>query len=81
MIQTVEGRVLEGRIERSTDDRIILRRTADPFAPPVEIATDDIAQQRLSPQSIMPAGLLNSLDEQQILDLLAYLLEEPVESP
>ena len=39
-----------------------------------EIATKNIDSRRTSPLSIMPTGLLNTLDKEQILDLLAYLL-------
>ncbi|MEX2212823.1 MAG: PVC-type heme-binding CxxCH protein, partial [Phycisphaeraceae bacterium] len=39
-----------------------------------KIAKSNIAARRPSALSIMPAGLLNTLDKEQILDLLAYLL-------
>ena len=39
-----------------------------------EIAKKTIDSRRTSPVSIMPSGLLNTLDKEQILDLLAYLL-------
>jgi putative heme-binding domain-containing protein len=39
-----------------------------------EIATKNIDSRRPSPFSIMPNGLLNTLDKEQILDLLAFLL-------
>lgn len=40
----------------------------------LEIAKQSIDDRVTSPLSIMPAGLLNTLDKEQILDLLAYLL-------
>jgi putative membrane-bound dehydrogenase-like protein len=45
-------------------------------APPktMEILKRSIDDRANSPVSIMPAGLLNTLDKEQILDLLAYLL-------
>ncbi len=43
-------------------------------AEPQKIAIKDIKSRRPSALSIMPAGLLNTLDKEQILDLLAYLL-------
>lgn len=39
-----------------------------------EIPTKNVDSRRASPFSIMPNGLLNTLDKEQILDLLAYLL-------
>lgn len=45
-------------------------------SPPKElkIPKQSIDDRVTSPQSIMPSGLLNTLDKEQILDLLAYLL-------
>ena len=39
-----------------------------------KVAKNLIVGRRLSPVSIMPVGLLNKLDKEQILDLLAYVL-------
>ncbi len=39
-----------------------------------KVAKNMIVGRRLSPVSIMPVGLLNKLDKEQILDLLAYVL-------
>lgn len=39
-----------------------------------KLAKDEIESRRPSPVSIMPSGILNTLDKEQILDLLAYLL-------
>ena len=41
-----------------------------------KIAKSAIKSRRPSALSLMPAGLVNSLDKEQILDLLAYLLAE-----
>jgi hypothetical protein len=40
----------------------------------LEISKKSIDDRVTSPLSIMPSGLLNTLDKEQILDLLAYLL-------
>jgi hypothetical protein len=37
------------------------------------VKTQEIEEQRPSPVSMMPAGLLNTLNRDEILDLLAYL--------
>ena len=42
----------------------------------IKVAKGDIKSRRPSPTSIMPGGLLNTLDKEQILDLLAYLLAD-----
>ena len=74
-IQTVDGQVILGRIERETESVVVIR-TANAFAEPVTVAKDDIEERALTNKSIMPSGLLNSLEEHEILDLMAYLLSE-----
>ena len=39
-----------------------------------KLTKKEIETRRPSPVSIMPAAILNPLDKEQILDLLAYLL-------
>lgn len=73
VIETVHGHTIEGRIEQE-DDRQLVLSPADPWAKPVTILKQDIEKRSLSQQSAMPAGLLNTLEESEILDLLAYLL-------
>ena len=41
-----------------------------------KVAKSAIKSRKPSTLSLMPAGLLSSLDKEQILDLLAYLLAE-----
>ena len=52
-----------------------LRIATDPLDPDkvVEIAKKDVATHEVATVSPMPGGLLNTLNEQEILDLLAYL--------
>ncbi len=66
--RTVTGRVVGG------DDRVVLvsPNAASPLET-VELERADIESERVSPLSPMPAGLLNTLDSNAILDLLAYL--------
>jgi len=40
----------------------------------VEIKKSDIEEQQLSPVSLMPKDLLKTLNEKEVLDLLAYVL-------
>ncbi|HCS55310.1 MAG TPA: dehydrogenase, partial [Planctomycetaceae bacterium] len=67
------GKVVTGMIVKETDDEIQL--LVDPMAKadPITISVDDIDDQVKSKLSIMPAGLLNKLTEEEILDLLAYI--------
>ncbi len=64
---------MEGFIAQE-DDRQLVLAPADPWAEPVTILKQDIEKRSFSTQSAMPAGLLNTLDESEVLDLLAFLL-------
>lgn len=73
ILQLADGRVLAG-IVVSADEKA-LRIAAEPARPNEvrEIPLAEIEEKRASPVSLMPAGLLNTLKADDILDLLAYL--------
>lgn len=68
------------RIELPGDKRILTLAEVEVFVAGKNIAPGGKATQSFiddrvaSPVSIMPNGVLNTLDKEQILDLLAYLL-------
>jgi putative heme-binding domain-containing protein len=72
---TESGKIVTGRIERE-DARELVIRTGPGNDDVARLAKSDIAARRKSPVSNMPAEILNVLDKNQILDLLAYLLSE-----
>jgi putative heme-binding domain-containing protein len=74
-IETKSGETLTGRVERE-DERVIVIR---PVAAADEVRTipkKEIRSRTLSKVSNMPAGMLNTVRETQILDLLAYLISD-----
>ena len=74
VIATVDGSIHTGRVERE-DDAVVVIRPLPPAAV-VSLRKDDIVERRRSAQSNMPAGVLNVLGDEQVLDLLAYLLDD-----
>jgi putative heme-binding domain-containing protein len=73
-IETKTGDAISGRVERE-DDRVVVIRP--PLAiEPVTIEKSQIRERTLSKSSNMPEGMLNTLNEDQVLDLLAYLLSD-----
>ncbi|MEY3895421.1 MAG: hypothetical protein RLZZ214_940, partial [Verrucomicrobiota bacterium] len=52
------------------DERTLTLKT---LAAPVTLPKDSIAKRELSPQSMMPVGLLNALEEPEVRDLFLYL--------
>ncbi len=67
-----DGRTLVGVIESENESTLTILSGSPPQK--VEIPTQSIDDRISSSTSIMPSGLLNTLDKEQILDLLAYLL-------
>jgi putative heme-binding domain-containing protein len=75
-IVTTDGRILIGRILPSGDYRSpSLRLAVDPNSPhtSVEVQKNQIESHEMLPISWMPEGLLDTLSETEILDLLAYI--------
>jgi putative membrane-bound dehydrogenase-like protein len=76
MLTLEDGRVLTG-VVASRDERTLSLRT---LAGTVPIDLAEVVKTDLSPVSMMPEGLLQGLDDDQVRDLLAYLMH-PVQVP
>ncbi len=68
------GNTIRGRAVEERDDEIIVSINA--FSPDITrtIKRTDIAKVEESSQSMMPAGLINSLNEKELSDLMAFLI-------
>ena len=70
VIETKDERSLNGfLVER--DAKLVILRGAD--GQNISIEQKDIAELRAAGMSLMPEGLIDTLDEQQLRDLFAYL--------
>jgi uncharacterized repeat protein (TIGR03806 family) len=78
-IETDDGRVVAGRIERETDELVFLRPHSATEMP-AEIEKKSIVERHRLPVSNMPEGTVNVLEQDQLLDLLAYLLSGATET-
>jgi len=67
--QTITGLVVE---ETPTVYKVIENPLAK--AVPIEVKKDEIVNQKKSPISLMPKGLLDKLTREEILDLVAYVV-------
>jgi putative membrane-bound dehydrogenase-like protein len=70
LIETNEGKTYQGLIVYEAVDGVILQTGA---AATVRLDGKQIASQRVTPMSLMPAGLLDALPDREIADLYAYL--------
>lgn len=73
-ILTEGGQSYSGRVISEVDGKITFLTDPVDATKTVEIARDDIAIMQPSTVSLMPKDLLNPLSEEEVLDLLAYLL-------
>ena len=72
VILTDSGRVYNGRVTAEEDGRITVR--TDPFGgATVDLPLDEVLERIPSATSEMPGGLVNALEREEILDLIAYL--------
>src|SRR5262249_8584736 len=74
-IETSAGELVAGRVERE-DEQVIVLRALSAGDPPVTLRKGDIRRRALSKVSNMPAGIVNTLHEKEVLDLLAYLMAD-----
>ncbi|MBX3412648.1 MAG: PQQ-dependent sugar dehydrogenase [Pirellulales bacterium] len=79
VIETDEGLRHTGRIEQETELHVVLRTGAGD-ADVVSVKKATIVARGLAEISNMPAGMLNVLTLEEVLDLLAYLGQSPAAS-
>ena len=74
-IETKSGEIVTGRVVRE-DDQIVVVLPQTATAEAASLHKSDIRRRELSKVSNMPAGILNTLQGNQILGLLAYLVSD-----
>ncbi|MBC7966796.1 MAG: heme-binding protein, partial [Fuerstia sp.] len=73
-IVTTDGKAISGRILSGNDDLIAILTSPEDPTKITEIQKSNIEAIQPSTVSIMPADLLKTLNQDEVLDLLAYLL-------
>ena len=68
-----DGTVVAGRISQETPDQVAVLTNPFDATATTAVAKANIKSREASKVSLMPAGLLNTFKEEEILDLLAYL--------
>lgn len=74
VVQTDEGKVITGRIVSEGKDTITMVVDPENSSKIVELKKSEIEATSPSPVSLMPKDLLKTMNEEEVLDLLAYLL-------
>jgi putative membrane-bound dehydrogenase-like protein len=68
-VATTDGRLLSGIVKERTDAALVLRTPNDR----VVVPRDEIEAENATPSSMMPEGLIEKLDDDELRDLIAYL--------
>ena len=74
VIETKSGKVITGRIVSESADTITIVTDPEVATKVVELKKSDIDSNEPSKVSLMPKDLLKTLNEEEVRDLLAYLL-------
>ena len=79
-IERADGEAIVGRVVGEEDGELLIM--ANPFAPDdkTKVKLSAIKARKPFPVSMMPPGLINSLNEEELKDLLAYILSGGNES-
>jgi putative heme-binding domain-containing protein len=76
VVQTADGKVVTGRIVNETADKIVIVTDPEDATKFVEISRSKIDEIVPAAESLMPKGLLDQLNETEVLDLIAYTLSK-----
>jgi putative membrane-bound dehydrogenase-like protein len=71
LVATTDGRVLSGLVIEDTPERLVLNLQGGKTA---SIPRNEIEQEKVSPNSLMPEGQTRQMTDQEIADLLSVLL-------
>ena len=74
IIETTDGKVITGRIAVDDGKKLTILVDPEDATKIVEIAKDKVESSEPSKVSLMPNDLVNVLNQQELLDLLAYLM-------
>jgi len=74
VVQTADGKVVTGRIVNESPEKITIVTDPEDATKFVEIPRSQIEEITASAESLMPRGLIDQLNEREVLDLVAYTL-------
>ena len=74
VILTNAGLTIQGRVVNEDDDHVVVVTDAYDHTKVKELAKSEIDEMTAAKKSLMPDGLLDSLNRDELLDLLAFLM-------
>jgi putative heme-binding domain-containing protein len=76
VVETHSGKLITGKIVSETSGNLLVLTDPEDSTKVVDLKKSDVADVKLSPVSLMPAKLIDSLNQEEVLDLLAYMLSK-----
>ncbi len=73
-ITTESGKIYTGRIINEANGKLTILLDSEDSTKIAEVKKSEVEEAKPSPVSLMPEGLLKQLNDNEVLDLLAYLL-------
>ncbi|QJX01038.1 c-type cytochrome [Frigoriglobus tundricola] len=73
-VTTTSGKSVTGKIVNDSNGKVVIVTDPEDSSKTVEINKDDVEEVRRSKISLMPEKLIDGLNENEVLDLIAYLL-------
>ncbi len=74
VVNKTDGKTVTGRIVSEAGGKLVIVTDPEDSSKVVEVAKDDVESVKPSTASLMPDKLVDPLNENELLDLLAYLL-------
>ena len=75
-IRTLDGRTIVGRIVNLNENNVMVNTNMLDPGSTIGVDRNNIESQKTSKVSMMPAGLLDTFKEDEVLDLMAYMLSK-----
>jgi putative heme-binding domain-containing protein len=80
LFELKDGTSVAGRLMREDDDRYVVQASYDPSTAQ-EIPKNEVAKKEEAHFSSMPSGLLNTMDREEIMDLLYFIVQVAKKEP
>ena len=74
VIETKDGKLITGRIASEDDNNLYVATNPADLNDFIEVKITQLKSRKASPTSLMPPGLLNGMNPDEVRDLVAYLL-------
>jgi len=71
LITKTNGEIISGLLHRKTNNSTLIRAASGEL---IDIPSEEISETDVSPVSLMPTGLTRNLNQEELRDLLAYLI-------